>query len=94
MKQKKILALILSAGLSLSALAGETHIESEFRLAAGVDDVETMSRLLDQGVAVDSPNSIGKTALMMAIENDNMAATVLLLNRGADVNLATKAGCT
>ena len=90
MKANKRIVLLLCTLLSFSLFASDEEIERELRLAAGIDDVETIARLLDQGADVNSANNVGKTAWMMAIENNNMEATALLLARGADVN-ASKA---
>ena len=94
MKFNKIIALLMGVLLVSTAIAGDSEKEKEFRVAAGIGDVETLERLLDEGIPVDTANRFGVTALMMAIQNDNLEATALLLARGADVNAEASEGCT
>ena len=77
-----LLAALLACQL---AFAGDTEREKELRIAASIGDTETVGQLLDQGVPVDTANQFGKTALMMAVEGDNLDTVALLLARGADV---------
>jgi len=49
-------------------------------------DLETITRLLDRGVAVDARDSHGNTALMVACRNCHLEVVRLLLERGADVH--------
>ncbi|WP_295392588.1 ankyrin repeat domain-containing protein, partial [Thiolapillus sp.] len=89
---------ILLGGLlllvSFHTLAGDAELNKELRLSAIVDDVESIEKLLAKGADVNSANKYGKTALMMAAENWNLAAASVLLAHGADVNRKTVASCT
>ncbi|HIE53972.1 MAG TPA: ankyrin repeat domain-containing protein, partial [Chromatiaceae bacterium] len=89
-----LLGILLSLGPIAVLAADKAELGRELRLAAAIDDVETMEKLLDQGADVNAANKYGKTALMMAAENGNLAAVSLLLARGADVNRKTVADCT
>ena len=65
MKHKSIFFFVLSILITLPVMAGDTAKEKEFRIAAGIGDVDTLTRLLDEGVSVDTSNKFGVTALMM-----------------------------
>ena len=82
--------------LALSVTVGAADNDGkDFREAAIIGDDETIIRMLDEGrVTVDNANQFGKTALMFAVEEDNFGVVSLLLNRGAEVNKVTVAGCT
>ena len=54
-------ALLLALVFWLPATAGDTEVEKEFRVAASVGDLETVQRLLDQGLDVDTANRFDKT---------------------------------
>lgn len=69
-------------------------MNKELRLAASIGDDEAVAKLLDAGADVNAANKFNKTALMMAVENDNLETVALLLARGADVNARTVANCT
>ena len=86
-----ILALCFAA---MGAQAGNSPAEKEYRIAASIGDTEAVERFLDSGVPVDSPNEIGMTALMMAVQNGNIDTVALLLNRGASVYARASGGCT
>ncbi len=88
------LPLILALIAPLSALAVDNTVGKEMRMAAAVGNTEEVMRHLDQGVPVDSPNELGKTALMMAVEGDNLETVALLLARGANVNARAAGNCT
>ncbi len=54
--------------------------------AAEVGDMMALQRLLDAGVAVDTRDVRGRTALLAATHADRIEAARLLIQRGADVN--------
>jgi ankyrin repeat protein len=54
--------------------------------AAVVGNAEVITRLLDAGADVESPNTDGQTALMVVARTGKVEAARLLLDRGADVN--------
>lgn len=55
--------------------------------AAQAGDIETVTRLLDEGVDVNSKTRYGATALSFAAERGNLELVKLLVERGADVNV-------
>ncbi len=59
--------------------------------AVKTGDVTAVQRLLDGGVALDSRDEDGLTALMLAAYSGDLAMVQVLIARGADVN-ATNAG--
>ena len=60
MKQNKIFALLLSLMAATSALAGDSAKEKEYRLAASIGDIDTVAKLLDEGIDVNSANQFGR----------------------------------
>ena len=54
--------------------------------AAETGDTATLRRLLDAGVPVDSRDTQGRTALLVATHADQVEAALLLVAHGADVN--------
>ena len=88
------LPLLLALVAALPAQAADNSLGKEMRNAAAVGKTEEVMRYLDQGVPVDAANEFGKTALMMAVEGDNLETVALLLARGANVNARANANCT
>ena len=88
-----VLPLILALIAPAPGFA-DAQAEKEMRNAAAVGNTEEVQKFLDQGVPVDAANELGKTALMMAVEGDNMETVALLLARGADVNARARGNCT
>jgi ankyrin repeat protein len=66
------------------------------QLASTGQSVEAVKLLLDAGAGIDTPDIRGMTPLMLAIGTDhvNRAVVDLLLARGADPNLKSRAGET
>ena len=62
-------------------------------LAAEGDD-DGVTKLLDEGVDVNTCGSSGQTALMLAARNGRTDVVSLLLRRGADPTMKTKTGST
>ena len=59
-------------------------------LMSSVRRPEITRLLLDSGAKVNAQNAFGKTALMYAIQYGSFEAVELLIERGADMNLATR----
>lgn len=59
----------------------------EFLTAASVDDVEGLTDGLKTGVPIDSIDSNGRTALLIATHSNSINAARFLINHGANVNL-------
>ncbi len=67
---------------------------SEVRSAAENGDLPALRRLLDMPVNLDSRDSLGRTALMLATLRGHAGAVDLLLEHGADPNVADDHGVT
>ncbi len=80
-----------SAGGSIGASA---RSDPALVLAARYGQRDTVRLLLDQGVAPDSRDGLGRTALIAAAGETDAAMTALLLARGADVAAADFDGAT
>ncbi len=62
--------------------------------AARDGDVEKVSGLIDQGVAMDVPGDNGETPLILAILGGQPAVVDLLIERGADIRARNSGGFT
>ena len=69
---------------------GRSNREGNYILhqAAKEGFIEDLRIILDTGFAIDLYNDSGKTALMIAIENRQKEVVKVLIERGADVNVA------
>ncbi|MHC4540614.1 MAG: ankyrin repeat domain-containing protein, partial [Planctomycetota bacterium] len=57
--------------------------------AVAIGDIDLVRSLLDNGIAVDSPQGTGKTALQRSAMNGHKELVKLLLDRGAGMNTQT-----
>ena len=55
-------------------------------LHLAIDNPQTLIRMIALGYDIDVRDTLGKTALMVAAQEDNFAAVATLLENGADVN--------
>jgi ankyrin repeat protein len=55
---------------------------------------EMVAFLLEKGARIDATSPNGTSALMMAVREDKFSTAMLLISRGADVNLRNEAGAT
>ncbi len=67
----------------------KVHLQNHLLLAAASGNIRVLEVLLDLGVAIDSLNRCGKTALMVAAEKGQLAAAEWLLKHNADVTKRT-----
>ena len=72
--------------ISISLLEIDFGLILRFIGAAGVGDVSSLNEMLDVGVSVDSEHPKVGTALRCAAMENRTDVTLLLLDRGADVN--------
>src|SRR5690349_149794 len=79
---------ILGASVALLLFAMPTHA-SDLTDLAKRGDLAGVENILDNGAAVDEPES-GVTALFIAVEAGNIDLAKLLIGRGADVTLPVK----
>jgi ankyrin repeat protein len=67
---------------------------SSLHAAARLEDISTLTLLLDREISVDYADSQGRTALHFAAEWGNLAACKLLVERGANKNVVCEYGQT
>ncbi|MGE0474825.1 MAG: ankyrin repeat domain-containing protein [Nitrospirales bacterium] len=63
------------------------HTEHALLDAVHRNDVPALKRLLQEGVALDTQDSRGRTALMVAVDKNYVEAGTLLIEAGANVNV-------
>src|SRR2546425_11336909 len=85
------LALSLCLLAPVSAGAQDLPPNAQLLVAARQGDTAAVTRLLDDGAAVNSRNRLGDTPLMIALKNGHKGMARLALERGADGNLANPA---
>ncbi len=91
-----------AAKLQLERLGDEQPVKSQVTAptqslwfgAARKDDVGTLERLLQQGIALDSTDSAGRTALFPAAVAGSEKAIAWLIKQGLNVNHRDKFGLT
>lgn len=76
--------LLISAGANVDA-QDNIH-DSPLHYAAECNSLDTIAALIDAGATIDLPGYGGRTALFEAVFHENVEATELLLERGANVN--------
>jgi outer membrane protein assembly factor BamB len=84
---RALAALLLFLVLGPGNLLAQDNRGNELVTAAQIGDIETVTRLLDEGVDVNSKTRYGATALSFAAEKGNLELVKLLVERGADVNV-------
>lgn len=60
--------------------------------AARENGIETVKALLDAGIPIDQQTGDGSSPLLIALQNAHLDLARLLIDRGADVNLANRKG--
>lgn len=95
----RLLAVLALACIATSAPAQSTGQENlstnaRFLMAARTADADALQRELANGAAVDSRNRLGETALVILLKKDRIDLAALMLDAGADVNLAAINGIT
>mgnify|MGYP001826430960 FL=1 len=86
--------LLLSCLLPDWAVAQQSVEVEPLHEAAFAGNVEEVSRLLEEGTAVDVSDPEGRTALMWASFNGHTAVDALLLEKGAAINARETNGRT
>lgn len=67
---------------------------TEVRDAAETGNLAVLRKLLEMRLDIDSRDDLGRTALMLATLRGHSEAVDLLLEKGADPNVADKKGVT
>lgn len=78
----------------LGPVMAESESHLEFLTAAATGRLQTLERMLQDGVGPDTGAVTGFTALLAASYNNQEEAAGLLLERGADANIRTRNGPT
>jgi ankyrin repeat protein len=88
-----VATLLIEKGADVNAKNGLGN--SSLQIAAGKSsDLNTVALLLDRGANIDAQARDGWTALMDAIDLNQVAIAKALIQRGANVNLAANSGWT
>lgn len=77
------LVMTAAASLSVSGAAAQTLTLHE---AATLGDPVTIQDLIKDGAPLNAKDSVGRTALLIAVENNRTEAALALLNAGANIN--------
>ena len=88
----EMLKLLLARGASPRLSARD--LSWPIHMAAQHGRADCIVVLLDSGSDVDPPDAWGQTPLMRACQNSHINAVRLLLQRGGNVNLRDRNGCT
>ena len=86
--------LLVRVGLAVAILVtGLSHMASSqldggqaMLDAAARGDVETLKRLIAEGVSLETTNAAGETPLLLAVRNDHLSSAVLLIHAGGNIN--------
>ena len=73
-------------------LMEQVNIYTNFTIAAQLGQISLLEAMLVDGVDVNEPDSMGRTLLHWAVENNHIEAIDLLLKNGADQNLRDRDG--
>ena len=86
MSQKKLSRRVVLAGLAAATpVAGQDNAAS-LRHAAAYGDADAVARLIGIGTPLESRDSAGRTALLLATHGNHVEAARILIDAGADVN--------
>lgn len=96
MSESKIYRTGIRGALALANRIARARDKDEAaRIAVAEDDIETLERLLGEGADIDAAKGKYKTTILMeAAVRGNLRIMSLLLERGANVNMADKDGWT
>src|SRR5262245_34139541 len=73
-------------GLSQMASSQSHDRDGAMLQAAARGDVDSLKRLLAAGVPLDSTNAAAETPLLLAVKHNHLAAAVLLIDAGSNIN--------
>jgi ankyrin repeat protein len=88
--------LLCSSSLALAQSAADENlsVNARFLVAARNADAAAMARGLKDGAAINSRNRLGETALVVVLKKKRSDLAQMLVEGGADVNLAAINGIT
>src|SRR4051794_15579991 len=91
----RIIALTFSLLVCFTTLSPQRQIDEDFLTAVEQKDLEKMNRLLAQGANINARSRInGYFALQYAINWPDINLVKLLLDKGANINIADDGGRT
>jgi len=85
---------IAAAAIAQNATEDNLSTNARFLMAARNADAAALARELAAGAAVNSRNRLGESALVIVLKKDRVDLANVLIDAGADVNLAAVNGIT
>lgn len=86
MPRHKLSRRVLLAGLAMGAPVSAQDNAASLRHAAAYGDADAVARLIGIGTSLESRDSAGRTALLLATHGNHIEAARILIEAGADVN--------
>jgi ankyrin repeat protein len=80
------LAFLALVGVGEMAVAQRPPADRDMLEAAARGDVQRLERLIAEGAPVDRVDGAGQTPLLLAVRNNHLAATVVLIDAGSNIN--------
>jgi uncharacterized protein len=81
-----LVVALLTFGVSHMASSQSTDSSRAMLEAAARGDVETLKRLMAAGISLETANVAGETPLHLAVKHNQLAAAVLLIEGGGNIN--------
>jgi len=81
-----LVVALLTFGVSHMASSQNTDSSRAMLEAAARGDVETLKRLMAAGISSETANAAGETPLHLAVKHNQLAAAVLLIEGGGNIN--------
>jgi len=88
------IAAVPRPGAAVTPTDAPVDRAAAFRRAAEIGDLSGLKALLEKQADIDSPDAMGRTALMLATLHGQTNAVAVLLAHGADPNAADADGAT
>ena len=76
-----LIALLFAISVLPMSATAQTMLE-----AAERGDTTVIDRLISSGAPIDTANASGQTALLLAVQNNHLAAALRLIDAGANIN--------
>ena len=81
-----LVVALLTFGVSHMASSQNTDSSRAMLEAAARGDLETLKRLIATGISLEAANAAGETPLHLAVKHNQLAAAVLLIEGGGNIN--------